>query len=106
MARIRDEEIERLEKDPLERLVTGFGIELARHGSNLIGRGPFHDDRTPSLVVIPGTNLYHMGRLRPPAGRNPHNGRVYRTSHHTNHKTIAQAKVLSIAIAVSFTQTL
>jgi DNA primase len=29
--------------------VTGFGIELRGTGANLMGRCPFHDDRTPSL---------------------------------------------------------
>ena len=62
MARIPDEEIERLKKEiPIERLVTGFGfgIELKRRGAELIGRCPFHEDRTPSLVISPKTNLWH-----------------------------------------------
>ena len=51
MARIPDEEIERLKKGvPIERLVMGFGIELKRHGAELIGLCPFHDDHKPSLV--------------------------------------------------------
>lgn len=46
MARIPEEEIERLKKEiPIERLVGGFGIELRRTGANLVGRCPFHDDR-------------------------------------------------------------
>jgi DNA primase catalytic core len=60
MARIPDEEIERLKQEvPLERLVTGFGIELKRHGANLIGRCPFHEDHEPSLVITPDKNLWH-----------------------------------------------
>ena len=60
MARIPDSEIERLKKEiPIERLVTGFGIELKRHGAELIGRCPFHEDHTPSLVVSPKSNLWH-----------------------------------------------
>ena len=60
MARIPDEEIERLKKEvPIERLVMGFGIELKRHGAELIGTCPFHEDKTPSLVVSPKTNLWH-----------------------------------------------
>jgi len=60
MARIPDSEIERLKKEiPIERLVTGFGIELKRHGAELIGRCPFHEDHTPSLVISPKTNLWH-----------------------------------------------
>jgi DNA primase len=59
MARIPDEEIERLKREvSVERLVSGFGVELKRYGANLIGRCPFHDDRTPSLVVTPETNLW------------------------------------------------
>jgi len=60
MARIPEEVIERLKRDvPLERLVTGFGVELQRHGANLLGRCPFHEDRTPSLSVTPATNRWH-----------------------------------------------
>ena len=60
MARIPDSEIERLKKEiSIERLVTGFGIELKRHGAELIGRCPFHEDHTPSLVVSPRNNLWH-----------------------------------------------
>ena len=59
MARIPDEEIGRLKRDvPIERLVAGFGVELKRAGANLVGRCPFHDDRTPSLIVTPETNLW------------------------------------------------
>jgi DNA primase catalytic core len=43
--------------------VSGFGIELKRAGANLVGRCPFHDDRTPSLIVTPSTNLWRcMGK--------------------------------------------
>jgi len=60
MARIPDNEIERLKKEvALERLVLGFGVELKRHGAELLGRCPFHEDKTPSLVVSPKTNLWH-----------------------------------------------
>ena len=59
MARIPDEEIERLKREiPIERLVSGFGVELTGTGANLVGRCPFHDDRTPSLIVTPETNLW------------------------------------------------
>ena len=60
MARIPDNEIERLKKEvALERLVLGFSVELKRHGAELLGRCPFHDDKTPSLVVSPRSNLWH-----------------------------------------------
>ena len=43
MARIAEEEIERLKREiSMERLVTGFGVELKRTGANLVGRCPFH----------------------------------------------------------------
>jgi DNA primase len=60
MARIPEEVIERLKSEiPIERLVRGFGVELQRHGTNLMGRCPFHEDRTPSLSVTPSTNRWH-----------------------------------------------
>jgi DNA primase len=64
MARIPDEEIQRLKREiSVERLVSGFGVELKRHGANLVGRCPFHDDHTPSLIVTPETNLWRcMGQ--------------------------------------------
>jgi DNA primase len=60
MARIPQEEVERLKREvSVERLVTAAGVELTRHGADLIGRCPFHEDRTPSLVVTPSKNLWH-----------------------------------------------
>jgi DNA primase catalytic core len=60
MARIPDEQIERLKQEvSLQRLVEGMGISLKRHGSDLIGLCPFHDDKEPSLVISPEKNLWH-----------------------------------------------
>ena len=60
MARIPDHEIERLKRRvSVERLVESAGIELRPHGKDRVGRCPFHDDKTPSLVVSPKTNLWH-----------------------------------------------
>ncbi len=60
MARIPDELLRRIREEvPLERLAEAQGVELKRHGADLIGRCPFHDDREPSLVVTPGKNLWH-----------------------------------------------
>lgn len=60
MARIAAAEVERLKAEvSVQRLVEGRGVELKKHGADLIGRCPFHDDRTPSLVVSPGKNLWH-----------------------------------------------
>jgi DNA primase catalytic core len=60
MARIPDGEIERLKSEvSLERLAEARGIQLTRHGADLIGLCPFHDDREPSLVISPKKNLWH-----------------------------------------------
>ena len=60
MARIPESEVERLKKEiSVQRLAEARGIKLTRQGSNLVGKCPFHDDRTPSLVITPATNLWH-----------------------------------------------
>lgn len=60
MARIAEAEIERLKQEiSLVRLVEGQGIPLKKHGKDYIGRCPFHDDKTPSLVITPDKNLWH-----------------------------------------------
>jgi len=60
VARIPEAEIERLKREvSLERLVEARGIQLQRHGADLHGLCPFHDDREPSLVVTPSKNLWH-----------------------------------------------
>jgi len=60
LARIPDEVIDRLKAEvSLERLVEARGVVLRRHGADLVGCCPFHDDREPSLVVSPERNLWH-----------------------------------------------
>jgi len=60
MARIPDEVIERLKQEvSLERLAEARGVKLTRHGADLIGLCPFHDDHEPSLVISPKNNLWH-----------------------------------------------
>lgn len=60
MARIPDEIVERLKQEvSLVRLVEAKGVTLKRQGKDWLGKCPFHDDRTPSLVVSPATNLWH-----------------------------------------------
>jgi DNA primase len=60
MARIPEEVIERLKEEvALARLVELAGVELRRQGKDLIGCCPFHEDRTPSLVISPEKNLWH-----------------------------------------------
>lgn len=60
MARIPDGVIERLKETvSVERLAEARGVVLKRHGADLIGSCPFHEDRTPSLVITPSKNLWH-----------------------------------------------
>lgn len=60
MARIPEAEIERLKMEvSVERLVEASGIELKKSGKDLLGRCPFHEDDTASLVVTPSKNLWH-----------------------------------------------
>ena len=62
MARIPDDEIDRLKRETdLAALVRSRGIELAKHGGkDLIGRCPFHaDTTTPNFIVSPDKGLFH-----------------------------------------------
>ena len=60
MARIPDEVIERLKREvAVVRLVETAGVTLKRHGADLLGLCPFHDDHAPSLVISPDKNLWH-----------------------------------------------
>ena len=60
MARVPDEEIERLKKEvDLAELVIRSGVALRKAGGDLVGCCPFHDDATPSLVITPAKNLWH-----------------------------------------------
>jgi DNA primase catalytic core len=60
MARIPAEVVERLKAEvSVERLAEARGVRLTKHGADLHGRCPFHDDRTPSLVITPEKNLWH-----------------------------------------------
>jgi DNA primase catalytic core len=60
MARIPDEVIERLKQTvSVQRLAEARGVVLSKHGADLHGRCPFHEDRTPSLVITPAKNLWH-----------------------------------------------
>ena len=60
MARIPEQELTRLKQEiSLQRIIESAGIALKRHGADLLGLCPFHDDKTPSLVITPKTNLWH-----------------------------------------------
>jgi len=60
MSRIPAPEPDRLKREvSLVRLVETSGVELKKHGKDYL-RCPFHDDKTPSLVVSPAKNLWHF----------------------------------------------
>jgi DNA primase len=60
LARIPDDEIDRLKAEvSLQRLAERRGIALRRHGGDLLGLCPFHDDHEPSLVISQAKNLWH-----------------------------------------------
>jgi DNA primase len=60
MARIPEDEVERLKREvSVQRLAEARGIKLKRLGADLHGLCPFHDDRSPSLVITPAKNLWH-----------------------------------------------
>ena len=66
MARIAESEIERLKREiSVQRLAEARGVKLKRHGADLIGLCPFHDDHEPSLVITPSKNLWNcLGACR------------------------------------------
>jgi DNA primase len=60
IARIPDQVVERLKNEiSIQRLAEARGVALTRHGADLHSRCPFHEDRTPSLVITPAKNLWH-----------------------------------------------
>ncbi|MEO7404095.1 MAG: CHC2 zinc finger domain-containing protein [Burkholderiales bacterium] len=60
MARIPNDEIERLKGEvSVQRLVETSGMALAKSGKDLLGKCPFHEDDSPSLVITPTKNLWH-----------------------------------------------
>ncbi len=67
MARIPVEVVERLKTEvSVQRLAEARGVVLEKRGADLHGRCPFHDDRTPSLVITPAKNLWHcLGACQP-----------------------------------------
>ena len=60
MSRIPESEIEQLKQSvSLQRLAASAGVKLRKKGADLVGRCPFHADKTPSLVITSATNLWH-----------------------------------------------
>ena len=45
-------------RHPIAHAVAGAGVELRRSGRRLIGLCPFHEDRTPSLVIYAESGRY------------------------------------------------
>ncbi len=58
MPRIPEDVIERLKRE-VSIETRARGIDLTRHGADLIGLYPFHDDKESSLVISPAKNLWH-----------------------------------------------
>lgn len=60
MPRIPGDELERLKREvSLVRLIEAAGVALEKRGRDFVGRCPFHEDKTPSLVVSPSKNLWN-----------------------------------------------
>ena len=60
MARFSDDLLTSLKRDvSLVRLVENWGVTLKKHGKDYLGHCPFHDDKTPSLVISPESNLWN-----------------------------------------------
>lgn len=61
MPRISENELQRLKREvSLAVLCRDYGIELKQIGpDNLMGRCPFHEDKTPSFGVTPSKNLWN-----------------------------------------------
>ena len=60
MARIPDNELERIKKEvSLVRLIESQGHKLQKRGKDWVMRCVFHEDTTPSLSISESKNLYH-----------------------------------------------
>ncbi|MBI5440827.1 MAG: toprim domain-containing protein, partial [Deltaproteobacteria bacterium] len=60
MPRIPDDLLDRIKQDvSLVTLVERRGVALKKHGDNLLGLCPLHEDHEPSLVITPAKNLWH-----------------------------------------------
>ncbi len=60
MARLPDDVIKQIKSTiSLLRLVESQGYQPKKQGKDYVVSCPFHNDKTPSLVISPKTNLYH-----------------------------------------------
>ncbi len=54
MPRVPEPQLDRLKQDiSLQRLTEGMGVALKRHGADLVGLCPFHEDRDPPWSSAP-----------------------------------------------------
>ncbi|WP_211214971.1 CHC2 zinc finger domain-containing protein [Microbulbifer variabilis] len=60
MARIAGQEIERIKSEiSLLRLVESQGYQSERQGKDYVVSCPFHEEKTPSLIISPKSNLFN-----------------------------------------------
>ncbi len=59
MARIKDSSVDAVKAAADLVAVVEDRTSLRKQGARLVGRCPFHEERTPSFSVNPGTGLYH-----------------------------------------------
>ncbi|MFS1524639.1 CHC2 zinc finger domain-containing protein [Microbulbifer sp. 2304DJ12-6] len=60
MARIPTDELERIKEEvSLLRLIESQGYQPQKRGKDYAIRCPFHDEKTPSLIISPKSNLFH-----------------------------------------------
>jgi DNA primase len=60
MARIPNDQLERIKQEvSLLRLAEGQGYQLQKQGKDYAVCCPFHDDKTPSCIISPKSNLFN-----------------------------------------------
>ena len=60
MARLPDEQIQRLKQEvSLQGLVQSQGYKVEKQGKDYVVHCPFHEDKTPSCIISPKSNLFH-----------------------------------------------
>ncbi|WP_459208610.1 CHC2 zinc finger domain-containing protein [Erwinia tracheiphila] len=60
MARIAETELQHLKAAvSLATVAQAQGRQVFKRGKDLVTRCPFHDEKTPSMVITPAKNLYH-----------------------------------------------
>lgn len=46
------------QRNPIEKVVASFGVQLQQRGERFVGRCPFHEEEHPSLVIYPATRSF------------------------------------------------